>query len=167
MKPAPETPVCSHTIAPATVLRGERAWREALPAVSSLLRHPSRRYPAPFVSFPSESRPPEQNSERSCLDESFLLLPPPLASSSPARLGSTRFPGKALADRTGRPLVAHVHERASAASTVDEVLVATDDERIADRIAAERFRAVGVTLPEDQRSARAARSWRRVRTRWS
>ena len=36
MKSAPQTPVCSHTIAPATVLRGEGAWREALPAVASL-----------------------------------------------------------------------------------------------------------------------------------
>ncbi len=36
MKSAPQPPVCSHTIAPATVLRGEGAWREALPAVASL-----------------------------------------------------------------------------------------------------------------------------------
>ncbi len=36
MKSAPQLPVCSHTIAPATVLRGEGAWREALPAVASL-----------------------------------------------------------------------------------------------------------------------------------
>ena len=39
MKPAPEPSVCSHTIAPATVLRGDGAWREALPAVAGLASH--------------------------------------------------------------------------------------------------------------------------------
>jgi 3-deoxy-manno-octulosonate cytidylyltransferase (CMP-KDO synthetase) len=49
----------------------------------------------------------------------------------PARWGSQRFPGKALADLAGRPLVAHVVERARKARGVDLVAVATDDERIA------------------------------------
>ena len=39
MKRAPERHVCSHTIAPTTVLRGEGAWREALPAVACLTSH--------------------------------------------------------------------------------------------------------------------------------
>lgn len=46
----------------------------------------------------------------------------------PARYGSTRFPGKALADLGGRPVVRHVYERASA--VLPRVVVATDDERI-------------------------------------
>ena len=50
----------------------------------------------------------------------------------PARYASTRFPGKALADIGGRPMVEHVYRRASAARNVDAVIVATDDERIAD-----------------------------------
>ncbi len=49
----------------------------------------------------------------------------------PARWGSTRFPGKPLASLGGRPVIAHVVERARAARTVEAVLVATDDERIA------------------------------------
>ncbi len=49
----------------------------------------------------------------------------------PARYASTRFPGKALAHLDGRPLLQHVHERAVASAAV-EVVVATDDERIAD-----------------------------------
>jgi 3-deoxy-manno-octulosonate cytidylyltransferase (CMP-KDO synthetase) len=49
----------------------------------------------------------------------------------PARYASTRFEGKALADIMGRPMVQHVYERASKASLVSEVIVATDDERIA------------------------------------
>lgn len=49
----------------------------------------------------------------------------------PARYGSTRLPGKALALIDGKPMIQHVHARAAAASRVDAVLVATDDERIA------------------------------------
>jgi len=48
----------------------------------------------------------------------------------PARYASTRFEGKALADILGKPMVQHVYERASKASLVSEVIVATDDERI-------------------------------------
>ena len=55
----------------------------------------------------------------------------------PARFASTRFEGKALADIVGKPMVQHVFERASRASLVSEVIVATDDERIL--AAVERF----------------------------
>jgi len=48
----------------------------------------------------------------------------------PARYGSTRFPGKALAPLGGRPLVAHVIGNARRAERLDRVLVATDDPRI-------------------------------------
>ncbi len=52
----------------------------------------------------------------------------------PARYASSRFPGKALADLYGRPMVQHVVERAARATLLDEVLVATDDERIRDAV---------------------------------
>jgi 3-deoxy-manno-octulosonate cytidylyltransferase (CMP-KDO synthetase) len=48
----------------------------------------------------------------------------------PARYASSRFPGKPLALLAGRPMIRHVWERA-AASGASEVIVATDDERIA------------------------------------
>ncbi len=48
----------------------------------------------------------------------------------PARYASTRLPGKPLADIGGRPMIAWVHELACA-SGAGEVVVATDDERIA------------------------------------
>ncbi len=49
----------------------------------------------------------------------------------PARFASSRFPGKALAPLAGRPLLQHVWERASLSRYLSDLLVATDDERIA------------------------------------
>ncbi|MBK5969870.1 MULTISPECIES: 3-deoxy-manno-octulosonate cytidylyltransferase [Thiorhodovibrio] len=48
----------------------------------------------------------------------------------PARYGASRLPGKPLVDIGGKPLIAHVWERARA-SLASEVLIATDDDRIA------------------------------------
>ena len=53
----------------------------------------------------------------------------------PARLGSTRFPGKVLADRTGRPMIRHVYEAAARARSAGRVVVATDEKRVADAVA--------------------------------
>lgn len=49
----------------------------------------------------------------------------------PARYASTRFEGKAVADIMGKPMVQHVYERVARAGLVSEVIIATDDERIA------------------------------------
>lgn len=46
----------------------------------------------------------------------------------PARYASTRFPGKPLADMLGKPMIQRVYEQV--AGGLDEVVVATDDERI-------------------------------------
>ncbi|MCK4649177.1 3-deoxy-manno-octulosonate cytidylyltransferase, partial [bacterium] len=48
----------------------------------------------------------------------------------PARYGSTRFPGKPLADILGKPMIQYVWERASRAKTLEKVIITTDDERI-------------------------------------
>ncbi len=53
----------------------------------------------------------------------------------PARYGSTRFPGKPLADLLGRPLIEHSYRAAAAIPGVDRVVVATDDERIGNCVA--------------------------------
>jgi 3-deoxy-manno-octulosonate cytidylyltransferase (CMP-KDO synthetase) len=53
----------------------------------------------------------------------------------PARFASTRFPGKPLAEIEGRPMIEHVYRRASASPVVSKVIVATDDLRIATRVA--------------------------------
>jgi len=54
----------------------------------------------------------------------------------PARYASSRFPGKPLAALCGRPLVHHVYERARRSKTLARVVVATDDVRIRDAVAA-------------------------------
>jgi 3-deoxy-manno-octulosonate cytidylyltransferase (CMP-KDO synthetase) len=48
----------------------------------------------------------------------------------PARYGSTRFPGKPLADLLGKPLLQHVWEGARQSRLLSRVIIATDDERI-------------------------------------
>lgn len=50
----------------------------------------------------------------------------------PARYHSTRFEGKPLAIIHGKPMIQHVYERALRANLVGNVIVATDDERIAE-----------------------------------
>lgn len=49
----------------------------------------------------------------------------------PARYASTRFPGKPLADLCGKPMIQWVYERSALCESIDRVIVATDDERIA------------------------------------
>jgi len=49
----------------------------------------------------------------------------------PSRYASTRFPAKPLASIAGKPLIRHVIERCQEARSLAEVIVATDDERIA------------------------------------
>jgi len=52
----------------------------------------------------------------------------------PARYGSTRLPAKVLADIAGKPLIQWVYERARKSPSLDRLIVATDDERIAERV---------------------------------
>jgi 3-deoxy-manno-octulosonate cytidylyltransferase (CMP-KDO synthetase) len=50
----------------------------------------------------------------------------------PARWGSTRFPGKALHPIAGKPLLQHVWEHCRRAKKLDQLIIATDDFRIAE-----------------------------------
>ena len=53
----------------------------------------------------------------------------------PARMGSTRFPGKPLCDLLGKPMVQWVFEAAARSDVADRVVVATPDKEIADACA--------------------------------
>jgi len=64
----------------------------------------------------------------------FTLTESSVLAVIPARFHSTRLPGKILADIAGKPMIEHVYRRASAASRVHAVIVATDDERIASAV---------------------------------
>jgi 3-deoxy-manno-octulosonate cytidylyltransferase (CMP-KDO synthetase) len=65
----------------------------------------------------------------------------------PARFGAQRFPGKPLASLWGKPMLQHVWERARQAPGLGDVVIATDDDRIA--TAARAWGAtVAMTSPE-------------------
>ena len=64
----------------------------------------------------------------------------------PARYGSSRFPGKVLAQLAGKPMIQHVYERA-VVSKADMCLIATDDQRVVDACAAFGAKAI-MTDPE-------------------
>ena len=68
----------------------------------------------------------------------------------PCRYGSTRFEGKPLALICGRPMVQHVYEAASRARHVDQVVVATDDDRILSAVT--RFGGQAVMTSAEHRS---------------
>lgn len=68
----------------------------------------------------------------------------------PARYGSTRFPGKPLHEIAGVPMVERVRRLAAAAPSIDRVLVATDDDRIAEAI--HGFGGEAVMTPESCRN---------------
>lgn len=65
----------------------------------------------------------------------------------PARWAATRFPGKPLADLNGKPMVQWVWEATSRAEGIDEVVVATEDARIADAVTA--FGGIAVMTSPD------------------
>jgi 3-deoxy-manno-octulosonate cytidylyltransferase (CMP-KDO synthetase) len=52
----------------------------------------------------------------------------------PARYGSTRLLGKVLADIGGKPMIQHVYERARQSPSLDRLTVATDDDRVYQKV---------------------------------
>jgi 3-deoxy-manno-octulosonate cytidylyltransferase (CMP-KDO synthetase) len=68
----------------------------------------------------------------------------------PARYASTRLPGKPLVPLAGKPMIQRVWERVRQATSVTEVVIATDDERI--RSAVEAFGGRAVMTRSDHRS---------------
>jgi 3-deoxy-manno-octulosonate cytidylyltransferase (CMP-KDO synthetase) len=68
----------------------------------------------------------------------------------PARYASSRFPGKAIADLLGKPMIQHVYERVLKARTISFAAVATDDERIV--AAVEGFGGLAIMTAATHRS---------------
>ncbi len=79
----------------------------------------------------------------------------------PARYGSTRFPGKPLVLLRGKPMVVHVVDRVVESCCCAEVIVATDDERVASAVRAGGARAV-MTGPARSGTDRVAEAVRDV-----
>ncbi len=79
-----------------------------------------------------------------------------IAAIIPARLGSTRFPGKPLTLIAGRPMIEHVYWRTRLCDSLDDVVVATCDDAIA--AAVERFggHAVMTSSAHERASDRVA-----------
>lgn len=74
----------------------------------------------------------------------------------PARMGSSRFPGKPLAPLLGRPMIEHVYKRTAMASALDEVVVATCDTEIRDAVEGFGGRAVMTADTHERASDRVA-----------
>jgi 3-deoxy-manno-octulosonate cytidylyltransferase (CMP-KDO synthetase) len=68
----------------------------------------------------------------------------------PARYASTRFPAKALADIGGKSMIQRVYEQSSKATRLNQVIVATDDERIRDHV--NSFGGIAVMTSESHQS---------------
>lgn len=69
-------------------------------------------------------------------DKNLISLVPQLHTIGiiPARYASTRFPGKPLVDIAGKTMIQRVYEQAMKAESLSKVVIATDDERIADEV---------------------------------
>lgn len=81
----------------------------------------------------------------------------------PARLASSRFPGKPLAHILDLPMIEHVRRRAQLAKGVDEVVVATCDQAIIDTVTDAGGKAVMTADTHERASERAAEAMRTVK----
>jgi 3-deoxy-manno-octulosonate cytidylyltransferase (CMP-KDO synthetase) len=74
----------------------------------------------------------------------------------PARMDSTRFPGKPLAHILGRPMIEHVYHRTAMCSQLSEVYVATCDQKIMDAVTKFGGKAVMTSSKHQRASDRVA-----------
>lgn len=89
-------------------------------------------------------------------------MPPRAIAIIPARLGSTRFPAKALANETGKPLVVHVCEQAQKAQAVERVVVATDAIEIQSAVESHGFESVMTSTEHTNGTSRLAEASQRL-----
>jgi 3-deoxy-manno-octulosonate cytidylyltransferase (CMP-KDO synthetase) len=74
----------------------------------------------------------------------------------PARMNSSRFPGKPMAEILGKPMIGHVYDRVAQSSLLDAVYVATCDKEIADYIESIGGRAIMTSDTHERASDRCA-----------
>jgi 3-deoxy-manno-octulosonate cytidylyltransferase (CMP-KDO synthetase) len=74
----------------------------------------------------------------------------------PARIGSTRFPRKILADIEGKPMIAHVAERALEAEMLDKVVIAIDSEETEKALSSYKFDLIMTDIGHESGTDRVA-----------
>jgi 3-deoxy-manno-octulosonate cytidylyltransferase (CMP-KDO synthetase) len=87
----------------------------------------------------------------------------PVVAVIPARYGSTRLPAKALADIAGVPMIVRVWRQVSLARSIERVIVATDDERIATPVRAAGGEAMMTSAAHPSGTDRIAEVARSIR----
>jgi len=80
----------------------------------------------------------------------------------PARYRSSRFAGKPLAPILGKPMIQYVYEQSRAARLIDEVWVATDDQRIYDRVRSFGGQAILTSPNHESGTERVAEAARKI-----
>jgi 3-deoxy-manno-octulosonate cytidylyltransferase (CMP-KDO synthetase) len=80
----------------------------------------------------------------------------------PARMGSTRFPGKPLAMIGGKPMIEHVYKRSLSSKSLDAVFIATCDEEIMQATEAFGGQAIMTSNPHERASDRVAEASRDI-----
>ncbi len=66
--------------------------------------------------------------------ENYICFMTKIVGIIPSRYASTRFPAKPLVDIAGKSMIQRVYEQASKASLLNDVIIATDDQRIFDHV---------------------------------
>jgi 3-deoxy-manno-octulosonate cytidylyltransferase (CMP-KDO synthetase) len=82
----------------------------------------------------------------------------------PARFGSTRFPGKALAILEGKTVIERVYENAKRARLLDKVIIATDDKRIFSKAKSFGAEVLMTSRAHNSGTERVAEVARKIRT---
>ena len=80
----------------------------------------------------------------------------------PARMGSSRFPGKPMADILGMPMIGHVYKRVKMSKTLSEVYVATCDKEIYDYVESIGGKAVMTSDCHERCSDRCAEAMLKI-----
>lgn len=80
----------------------------------------------------------------------------------PARMGSSRFPGKPLAPLLGRPMVEHVYRRTAMSEGLSDVFIATCDEEIRDAVTAFGGKVVMTADTHERASDRVAEAAEKI-----